>query len=67
MPEGRLRVNKTTRQLRFYKVTEMGDITGEYIPKTKIDMIKQLAQKDYNKQFLKTARTELGRGKDWYE
>lgn len=57
-PEGRLRVNKTSKQLRFYKVTEKGDSTGEYIPKSKIDTIRQLAQKDYNKQFLKTAQAE---------
>ncbi len=74
-PEGRLRVNRTSRQTRYYKMTDKTDKadkadktdkanktdkTGEYLSKKyKLSTIKQLAQKDYNKQFLKTAEKEL--------
>ena len=58
-PEGRLRINNSG-YTRYYKVLEKGDSTGEYLPKkSNMNTIRQLAQKDYNKQFLITAKAEL--------
>jgi hypothetical protein len=57
-PNGRLRITRTTRQIRYYNVVDSGDTTGQYLSKSKAKIIKQLAQKDYNKQFLKAARAE---------
>ncbi|MBO4458844.1 MAG: hypothetical protein J5802_14110 [Butyrivibrio sp.] len=58
-PEGRLRVNNSG-YTRYYKVLKKGDSTGEYLSiKSKMNTIRKLAQKDYNKQFLKTAKAEL--------
>ena len=57
-PAGRLRVSKSPRQTRYYKVTDSTDKTGEYLPKTAQATIKNLAQKSYNKLFLKAAYSE---------
>ncbi len=58
-PDGRLRVNKTGQGCNYYVVTKRGDTTGDYIPAKNKELVKQLAQKDYNKLFLKRAETEL--------
>ena len=58
-PEGKLRISNTKRQIRFYRVTQETDNTGEYIPKKNTNFAKALAQKDYNERFLKEARQEL--------
>ena len=58
-PEGRLRMSKTRGQVRFYSVTEKEDTNGKYLSMKDIPIIRLLAQKDYNKQFLKSASAEL--------
>ena len=58
-PEGRLRVSKARNQARYFKVLESADTTGEYLSMKDKKSIRQLAQKDYNKRFLKAARKEL--------
>jgi len=59
-PEGRLRTSKSNGRIRYYKVSKERDTSGEYLPKNEqIHMIRLLAQKDYNKQFLKAAAYEL--------
>lgn len=57
-PDGRLRVADGKRQRRFYKVLSSADKIGEYIPKADIANAKALAQKGYNKQFIKAAKHE---------
>ena len=58
-PEGRLRTSKTGGRVRYYKVDEKGDTNGTYLHKTdESNLIKYLAQKDYNKRFIKKAREE---------
>lgn len=64
-PAGRLRVSKNSRQTRYYKVTNSTDKTGEYLPKTAQATIKNLAQKGYNKLFLKAAYSEQKALKDF--
>ena len=58
-PEGRLRTSRTGGRLRYYEVTEKGDTNGKYLHKDELATIKTLAQKDYNKHFLKAAKSEL--------
>ena len=58
-PEGRLRVNCSRKQTRYYKMLKPADTTGEYLSMKDKETIRQLAQKDYNRIFLNTARKEL--------
>lgn len=55
-PEGRLRISSG----RYYRVTEKTGTNGEYLhKKEELFLIRQLAQKEYHKQFLKVAEAEL--------
>lgn len=61
-PEGRLRINKLCREgnyCKYYVVKKCSDTTGDYIPVGNKDYIQKLAQKDYNKRFLKTSKVEV--------
>ncbi len=58
-PPGRLRINKTAQQIRYYQILEDGDSTGKYLPKKEMAITQRLSQKYYNKLFLKTAKAEL--------
>ncbi len=58
-PEGRLRISRTGSRIRYYEVNEKGDTSGKYLHKDDVATIQALAQKEYNKQFQKTARAEL--------
>ncbi len=60
-PEGHLRISVSNNRIRYYKMLQNGDTKGEYIVKEKCREAKALAQKDYNRRFLKTAKAELGR------
>ena len=61
-PEGRLRISKTEGRVRYYEVNEKSDTNGIYLhKKDQLPRVKQLAQKDYNRQFLKMAGAELQR------
>ena len=57
-PEGRLRVSKSKGNIRYYKMLDNGNKTGEYLSVSNVMEIRQLAQKDYNREFLKIARKE---------
>ncbi len=59
-PVGRLRINKTERQTRYYRMLEDGDSTGKYLSKKEMATIRRLSQKHYYRHFLKIAKTELG-------
>ncbi len=60
-PEGNLRVSVGNNRVRYYHVVQKGDTQGDYIPKENRKLAAALAQKDYNKHFLKAARCELSR------
>ncbi len=57
--EGRLRVVKIEKGCRYYNVVKKNDTNGEYLSVKEKPLIKELAQKDYNKRFLKEAKEEL--------
>ena len=60
-PDGRLRISMNRGCPRYYQVTDGNDHSGEYISKGDMALVRRLAQKDYNSDFIKIARTELGR------
>ena len=60
-PNGHLRVSQTRNQVRYYCVESTDEPLGTYIPKSKCELAKSLAQKDYNELFLENARVELSR------
>jgi hypothetical protein len=55
LPDGRLRVSRK----RYYKITANSDEGGEYLLKKNMPMIRKLAQRDYNRVFMKAAGDEL--------
>lgn len=61
-PEGRLRVSRNGKKTRFYRVDETKDKRdkfGIYIPVAEKELVADLAQKDYNREFLRLAHKEL--------
>lgn len=60
-PEGRLRISVNRGCPRYYRVTDGSGHSGEYISKENMALVRELAQKDYNSEFVKIARKELER------
>ena len=60
-PEGRLRISKSGKQIRYYHVIPSGDSIGTYITRDKHEIVKVLAQKDYARRFISAAIKELSR------
>ncbi|MBR5348734.1 MAG: hypothetical protein IK125_05815 [Lachnospiraceae bacterium] len=60
-PDGRLRVSRSGKHVRYFQMLKQSDTVGEYIKKEKVALAGQLAQKDYLKHFLKDAYVELNR------
>ncbi|MBO4615887.1 MAG: hypothetical protein J5717_00905 [Lachnospiraceae bacterium] len=59
-PQGRLRDIKHGKDYQYFWRKEKTDTSGTYLPKnTEINMIRALAQKEYNLRFLKSANAEL--------
>lgn len=56
-PEGRLRISKDGKSLRYYERTDGRNEI--YIPRVNKELPKQLAQKTYNQTVLKKAETRL--------
>lgn len=47
-PEGNLRITKVRGRDSYYLRTDSADLNGKYIPKKNTELIRKLAQKDYN-------------------
>ncbi|MCR4691075.1 MAG: hypothetical protein K5739_07015 [Lachnospiraceae bacterium] len=60
-PKGRLRISQSGNQVRYYHVLPGQDRSGTYIKRDRLDVINQLAQKDYTERFIRSARKELSR------
>ncbi len=58
-PDGHIRLSSCRGKMRYYHIRpgQVGD--GTYIPQGNEGLIKQLAQKEYNVRFLRTAGDEL--------
>lgn len=57
VPEGHLRISKDKNNVRYYHCME--DYNGFYIPKSDVDLPRQLAQKSYDLSVLKKAENRL--------
>lgn len=59
LPTGRLRSSQGQRHRRFYRMNAKNDTKGEYIPARNTELIKGLAQSDYNRRFIRVAKREI--------
>lgn len=57
-PEGKLRVSTSRKNMRFYWVTGSGHSSGHYIRRAEEQLVKRLAQKDYDRKALKFLKQE---------
>lgn len=51
-PSGTLRISQRGQYLQYYHRTEPKDTKGKYIKKSEIDLVKELAQKDYDQRII---------------
>lgn len=61
LPEGRLRISKSRKQMRYFEVTDDTPSKGKYISMNNMKYVRNLAQKMYNELFLKRAKKELSK------
>lgn len=57
-PEGRLRICRKRLRRQYYHCICSVDRKGKYIPKANIDLVKALAQKDYDRKLMTPLRSE---------
>lgn len=57
-PEGNLRITRCKGTAQYYHL-QRGETNGTYIPKGRMEFIKSLAQKDYNKRLLPVLTREI--------
>ena len=57
-PDGTLRVTHSNNSVQYYHRIKPADHTGIYIPAAKKDFAMQLAQKDYDKKVIASAKNE---------
>ena len=58
-PKGRLRICRRKLRRQYYQCFCSGDKKGKYIPYANIDLVKALAQKEYDRQLMLSLRSEL--------
>ena len=56
---GRIRIAQKQGHPDFYLVTDRGSLEGQYIPRSKLTLIKQLLQKDYNQKLITLLQKEI--------
>ena len=59
VPEGSLRLSKSQGYVQYYHSLPNGRKNGEYLPKSKIELIQKLAQKAYHKRVYKLSGKRL--------
>lgn len=59
VPPGRLRLSSSNNKTQFYHCLSEDKKNGEYISKTNVQLIRQLAQKSYDEKVLKLAEKRL--------
>lgn len=57
-PEGHLRISNSSGRTQFYHILKPGDPHGKYIRKSQNQLVRQLAQRQYDKMLLKSAVEE---------
>lgn len=58
-PEGSLRVSTSNKRVRYYWMNQKTSDLGEYIKKDNHQFARELAQKSYNRKFIKMAESEI--------
>ena len=58
-PQGRIRISQNGGHPEYYLVTETGSLRGKYLPHSKEDLARQLAQKDYDARLIKQLQKEI--------
>lgn len=58
-PEGSLRITKCKKWIQFYHKTSETKKNGIYIPKSNMELVRQLAQKEYAEKVLKLVEKRL--------
>lgn len=58
-PEGSLRVSTSNKRVRYYWMNQKASDLGEYIKKDNHQFARELAQKSYNRKFIKMAESEI--------
>lgn len=64
---GHLRIMTRGKYTQYFHITQTGDSIGTYIPKSEMDFIKELAQKDYLEKICKLAQKELKQVKAFFK
>ena len=59
LPTGRLRLSQKSKHVEYYHVITKSSTLGTYIPRGKIKLASQLAQKDYNLRLIKLIENEI--------
>ena len=59
LPSGRLRISQKSKHVEFYHVKINNNKLGTYIPRNKLKLATQLAQKDYNARLIKLIHKEI--------
>lgn len=59
VPPGTLRLTHAKQSVQFYHHMPGGKSGGQYIPRTNMELVRKLAQKDYDKKVLKRAEKRL--------
>ena len=58
-PQGHLRISQKGNSIEYYHITTPKDSRGKYIPLSKENLARQLAQKDYEEKALKLIEEEI--------
>lgn len=58
-PEGALRLSCNKNKVQYYHTTKSGKYNGTYIAKENLELVRSLAQKDYDEKLLATAQKRL--------
>lgn len=64
---GHLRIMTRGKYTQYFHISQTGDSIGTYIPKSEMDFIKELAQKDYLEKICKLAQKELKQVKAFFK
>lgn len=64
---GHLRIMTRGKYTQYFHITQTGDSIGTYIPKSEMDFIKELAQKDYLEKICKLTQKELKQVKAFFK
>lgn len=59
-PKGTVRISCSQNRTQFYYRKEKEDRKGTYIPEKKLELVKKLAQKEYDQKVLRAVEKELG-------